>query len=160
MTDRTHRTVVLDGERLKCKRKRRGLKISEVPDFIAKQVRGFQGGISEATYRRAENGRPVFVKSARIIAEGFEIPFEKLVLQGNFHVPLGEVDRFLAKVRLVIHTWLREGYDGVDGSLPEHPEFVYRLEGEWKGRNAFYGVAPGQPTPSSGRPSSGATCRP
>ena len=33
----------------------------------------------------------------------------------------------------------------MDGKLPAHPEFVYRLSGEWKGWNDFLSVTPDQP---------------
>ena len=145
MTGKTQRTVVLDGGRLKCEREHLGLKISEVVDFIVKHVSRSQGRISEITYRRAESGRPLFVKSARIIAAAFGIPFEELVLSSNPSPQLTDVDRFLATIRYIIQTWLREGHDGKEGELPAHPEFVYRLRDEWKGWNDFFGVSPDQP---------------
>lgn len=121
------------------------MKISEVADFIAKQVSRSQGRISEITYWRGKNGRPLFVKSARIIAVAFGIPFEELILSSNPNPPLTDVDRFWANVRPIIQTWLKEGHDGMDGELPAHPEFVYRLSGEWKGWNEFFGITPDQP---------------
>ncbi len=142
---KTQRTVVLDGNQLKSARLRLGLKLSEVADFIAEQTKGSKGGASEITYRRAEQGRPVFVKTARIIAAAFGIPFEELILSSNPDPRLNDVDRFLANVRLIIQTWLKEGRDGKPGEVPAHPEFEYRLTGEWKGWNHFYGVSPDQP---------------
>ena len=145
MTGNPQRTVVLDGERLKCERERLGLKIKDVADFIAKQTKGFQGGVSGITYRRAEQGCPVFVKTARIIAAAFGVPLEELILKSGPDPRLNDVDCFLANVRLIIQTWLKEGHDGKPGELPTHPEFVYRLTGEWKSWNHFFGISSDQP---------------
>ena len=145
MTGKGQGTVVLDGERLKCERERLGLKISQVEDFIVEHAKGFKGGVSGITYRRAEYGSPVFVKTARIIAAAFGVPFEELILSSRSPDPrLTELDCFLANVRLIIQTWLKEGHDGKPGELPAHPEFVYRLTDEWKGWNDFFGIPPHQ----------------
>ena len=144
-TDKVHRTVVLDGERLERERESCGLAIGQVPDFIVEKVTGYDGRVSESTYRRAEGGRAVFVKTARVIAAAFDIPFEELVVRSDLQPPLDDVDRFLPEVRLIIRTWLNEGYDGMDAKLPAHPEFLYRLSGDWKGWNEFLGVTPEKP---------------
>ena len=137
------RTVVLDGERLRREREHRGLSINGVMDLIAEK--GFLEEISEATYRRAESGHPVFVKTARNIATVLDIPFEELVLRSDIRAMLGELEDFLGNAKSIIKTWLKEGYDGADGKLPAHPEFMFRLSGEWKGWNVFLDVTPDGP---------------
>ena len=145
MKDNAHRTVVLDGERLKRERESRGLAIGQVPDFIVEKVKGYNGGVSESTYRRAEGGHAVFIKTARVIAAAFDILIEELIVNSNLQPPLADVDRFLPEVRLIIRTWLNEGYDGMDTESPAHPEFLFRLSGEWKGWNDFLGVTRDKP---------------
>ena len=147
MTDATEaqRTVVLDGQRLQHEREALGLTISQVPDFIAERVKGYNGGVSESTYRRAEGSKSVFIKTARVIAEAFDIPFEELVMSSYLQPPLADVDRFLAQVRLVLRTWLNEGYDNMDAKSPAHPEFLLRLDQNWKGWNHYRPVTPDEP---------------
>lgn len=143
--DKAHRTVVLDGQRLKRARESLGLTISQVPDLIVRRVKGNNGGVSESTYRRAERGDAVFVKTARIITEAFRIPFEDLFVSSYLQPLLAYVDRFLPEVRLIVRTWLSEGYDDLDAKFPAHPEFLSRLDGEWKGWNHYRSVTPDKP---------------
>ena len=144
------RTVIMDGKRLEHERVRLGVPISKVPDFIAKQVRGDSevqgswGGVSESTYRRARDGYPVFIRSAETIAKAFGVPLEDLLLS-NYPSPLlSDVDHFLAEMRSIIQQWLEEGHDANEKGLPAHPEFIYRLSGDWKGWNHLLAVSPEQ----------------
>lgn len=84
----------------------------------------------------------MFVRTARIIAAAFGVPFEGLILSSSPDPRLNDVDRFF---RLITQTWPKEGRDGKPGESPAHPEFVYRLTGEWKGLNDSFGVSPDQP---------------
>lgn len=53
----------------------------------------------------------------------------------------------LATIRRLVTTWIIEGEKTTlfDAKMPLHPEFVYRLSGEWVGWNAFLGVQTGDP---------------
>jgi hypothetical protein len=40
----------------------------------------------------------------------------------------------------ILSSWLREGQDRISGTdMPKHPEFIYRLSGEWEGWSDFLG---------------------
>ncbi len=140
------RVIVLDGERLRREREGRGLSISEVVAFIAERAKGSGGGISEATYRRAESGSPLFVKTAWIVAAALDIPLEQLLVDSKLTPMLADVERFLENVKSIIEVWLKEGHDAdaKDNRLPARPEFFYRQTGEWKGWSDYHGVAPDQ----------------
>lgn len=144
MTSNPPRTVILDGARLEVRRKRLGLKIKEVPNFIAQKL-GPLRSITESTYRRGIRGRPLFINNARNIAEAFDLPFEELVVSSHVNPMLTDVESFLDYVRQTIRTWLKEGYDDVDGQVPAHPELVYRLSGDWRGWGDFLGLPPDHP---------------
>lgn len=139
-TDKAQRTVVLDGQRLKNEREALGLTISQGPDFIAEKVKGYNGGVSESTYRRAESGKAVFVKTARVIAQAFGVPFEVLVVNRYRPPPLADADHFLPEVMIVLRRWLVEGQ-----LFPTLPEFLLRLKGEWEGWNHYRRVTPDTP---------------
>ncbi|MCY4488320.1 MAG: hypothetical protein OXF11_14570 [Deltaproteobacteria bacterium] len=120
------------------------MKIREIPNFIAQKL-GPQRSITESTYRRAIRGRPLFIGNARNISEVFGLPFEELVVSRQIQPMLADVEAFLDAVREIIRTWLNEGYDDVNGQLPLHPEFVYRLSGDWTGWNQFRRLPPDHP---------------
>ena len=45
------------------------------------------------------------------------------------------------KVAAVINTWVEHGHEGKrhDPKMPQHPEFIYRKGGGWKGWSHFLG---------------------
>jgi transcriptional regulator with XRE-family HTH domain len=72
------RTVVLDGSRLRTHRKNRGW---------SQQVLADRSGVSEDTVSRAENGRPLRVGIASVIASEFGVPLPTLL--SSVPEPLG-----------------------------------------------------------------------
>lgn len=38
--------------------------------------------------------------------------------------------------------WLKNGHDTLESGVPRHPEFVFRISGEWMGWAQFLGCEP------------------
>ena len=53
-----------------------------------------------------------------------------------------QLDELDEQVERVIQDWLEEGTAIGRESMPIHPEFVYRMSGDWTGWNQFCGVKP------------------
>ena len=55
------------------------------------------------------------------------------------------------KIGAVVREWVQHGHDPhprwADGRMPKHPEFVYRLSGEWKGWDYFLLGPDAEPNP-------------
>ena len=138
---------LLDGERIQQFRDQRKWSRKQ----LAQRVH-----VGEKVAERAETGQYVRRVEARALATAFDVPLAELlakdevkglkesVLAGKLHPLLADVNRFLADVGLIVRTWLNEGHEGMDDKLPAHPEFVYRLSGEWTGWSDFLGVTPDQ----------------
>ncbi len=46
------------------------------------------------------------------------------------------------EIQRIIKLWTIDGYNVIDGTgaIPVHPEFIYRLSGEWVGWNNFFEI--------------------
>jgi len=47
--------------------------------------------------------------------------------------------------RNIVLNWHRNGTKHLKNGFPAHPEFIYRLSGEWQGWNDFLGTPKGTP---------------
>jgi len=91
--------------------------------------------ISERTCRRAEASEKVSFETARAIASALEVDLEELIADDS------------EALEPIVDAWFRDGDRSVPDhpGLPQHPEYVYRLSGDWQGWNGFLGVDPGAP---------------
>lgn len=45
----------------------------------------------------------------------------------------------------IAQIWRHKGYQNLKNGIPAHPEFVFRLSGEWQGWSDFLGTPKGTP---------------
>lgn len=55
----------------------------------------------------------------------------------------GSDESEMDEIAKVIHAWMTEGdMDHPEHGIPLHPEYVYRLTGDWKGWNHLFNTTP------------------
>ena len=107
-----------------------GDKVRELRKKKGKTIRDFAAAceLSERTIIRAENSENIHLDTAQIIAANLDVQVIDLI-EDDSDQPIINM----------MSMWLQEG--GVPASvrsdMPSHPEYVYRLSGDWKGWNHF-----------------------
>lgn len=137
---------------------------------LSQKAAAKKAGITLRTWQNAEHGRRVRSDTAGRIARALEVPLSEIIERDDnskfsnntqqskdaykncllriaelIDDELGQsIDRLDQSIDRIIHMWFQDGEKSLAKypGLPQHPEYVYRLNGDWKGWIKFLNISP------------------